>query len=58
MMNESITPGQVRPFRRWRDEGTELERLPAVVLPVFNALGSQRGQTRMTFVENESTDDE
>ena len=41
----------------WIDEDTEVERLPTAVRTGCTA-GSQQGQTLVTFVENESTDDE
>jgi hypothetical protein len=58
MTSESTVPDLVRPFQVWRDGGTEHERLPAVARPASSTAVSQRGQTRVTFVENESTDDE
>jgi hypothetical protein len=58
MMSESKSPDLIRPFQVWRDEGTEQERLPAIARPNSSNAVSQRGQTRVTFVENESTDDE
>jgi hypothetical protein len=58
MMNEGIGEGTVRPFHLLRDEFTEVERLPAAVRPGVTRADSQQGQTRVTFVENESTDDE
>jgi hypothetical protein len=58
MMSEGVADGMIRPFHQWQDEDTDVERLPAAVRPRVTGAGSQQGQTRVTFVENESTDDE
>jgi hypothetical protein len=58
MMTEEITDGMIGPFHLSQDEHTEVERLPAAVRVGVARAGSQQGQTRVTLVESESTDDE
>jgi hypothetical protein len=45
-------------FPAWRDVETEIERLPAAVRLDVSTRKPGDGQTRVTFVEEESTDDE
>jgi hypothetical protein len=45
-------------FERHRDEETEIEPLGACVAPGAKTHAGGAGQTLVTFVENESTDDE
>ena len=49
---------EVSAFHAWRDVETEIERLPVAVRLDASNRKPGDGQTRVTFVEEESTDDE
>lgn len=58
MISEGPIDWTVRPFHRWQDEDIEMDPLPTPVRLRVTRAASQQGQTRMTFLENESTDNE
>ena len=58
MMSEGPRDGSMALSRSGQDEDTKVDRLPAGVRPGVNGGGSQQGQTRVTFVDYESIDDE
>jgi hypothetical protein len=49
---------EVSAYQPWRDVETEIERLPAAIRLGSSNGNPADGQTRVTFGEEESTDDE